>query len=88
MCEADAFAREPVDIRRRHELAAIAAEIAVAEVVGKNEDDVRLWRFPVSGAADSGEEECEEERETGYHAEGFSGIELRRAYPIPPPPVS
>ena len=43
--ESHAFAREVVEIRRRHlRLRIVAADIAVAEIVGENEDDIGTLR--------------------------------------------
>ena len=46
--EAEAFARKPVAMRRLDGLRAVTAEVAVADVVGKDEDDVgrsgEAWR--------------------------------------------
>ncbi len=55
--EAKPFTGEPVDVRSLDPLGAVAADIAVAEVVRVDQDDVRL------GGAEGGEEgkfeECE-----------------------------
>jgi len=37
-------AREAVELRRGHVLAAVAAEVAVAQVVGEDDDEIRLRR--------------------------------------------
>ena len=43
--KANAVLGEAIDVRRRHILAALEAEVAVAEVVGHDDDDV--WLRPV-----------------------------------------
>ena len=62
--EAQALARHLVEARGGDRGRAVAPEIAVAEVVGEDNDDVRIrrahrarWRF---GGAEDGECECEE----------------------------
>jgi hypothetical protein len=40
--EPPAVFSEPVDVRRRDELGPVAAEVAVADVVGQDDHDVRL----------------------------------------------
>src|SRR5262245_58781692 len=42
-CETQALSGELVDVGRLVVLRALAAEVGPAEVVGENEDDVRLW---------------------------------------------
>ena len=54
--EPQAFLREPVDVRRLDRGRAVAAEVAVAEVVGVDQDDVR--RRGLGGP-------CSERRQTG-----------------------
>ena len=46
LCEAQPLARHAVEVRRPDELLAVAAEVAVAQVVGENQDDVRPALLP------------------------------------------
>ena len=49
--EAHALGRQAVEVGRLDALLAVAAEVAVAEVVGQDEDDVGLGAGACTGAA-------------------------------------
>ena len=59
--EAAALAREPVEVRRLRVLRAVAAEVAVADVVGEDEDDIR----PIDRYGRCGNENDRDETEHG-----------------------
>src|SRR5450631_2732842 len=50
LCEFQAFGSQPIDVRRRIVPLTIAAHIRIAEVIGQDEDDVRLCRLSPGGA--------------------------------------
>src|SRR5690606_23387424 len=61
--ETNAFLREPVDVRSGDQLLPVATEVAVAEVVSDDQDDVRL-----SGRQrDRAEKSYGEQRENLFH---------------------
>src|ERR1700694_5195712 len=70
--EADARAREPVDVGRLDDAIAIAAELH-AEVIGNDEDDI--FRFALSSSAGWGEpnaNEEEQEEESSHGRDSFA----------------
>ncbi len=65
MGEACAFASEAVEVGGFVEGAAVAGEVALAEVVGEEEDDVG-WAVRGGGL---GDECCEDEGEKAFHGD-------------------
>ena len=85
--EAHAPFRQRIERRRVHDRIAIAAEVAPAEIVGEDEEDVRAGFRRRGGATGRGHAEAhaEEERERGSPhvdepvARGFTRTAVRRA---------
>jgi hypothetical protein len=77
--EADALAREAIQARRREVRLTVGAEIAVAEVVGLDQDDVRprlrLEARPVrqDREAGGGEEDGGEGGEATHRRQSYAG---------------
>ncbi len=76
--EADAVCCKLIEIGRLDLLLAVAAEFAVAEIVGEEEDDIRLSGF--RGGRDGGELRCDEDREDEgwFHVSGATRGRMSR----------
>jgi hypothetical protein len=69
--EAHTILRDAVDVRRRDVLAAVHADVRIAEVIGEEDDDVGTLRSEYRGQQDEGSEEGDESR---FHSEVFGSV--------------
>jgi hypothetical protein len=68
--ELRAFGGEPIDVRRLDQLLAERPDIAVAEIVGENEDHIRLRRRGGKTDRGRGQQQNEGEERGGFHRAG------------------
>ena len=72
--EDDPFTREPIEVGRgEFRLRVERAHVAVALVVGVDDDDVGPGLFCGVGRGERGAQQCEPKREGVFHGSGFGG---------------